>query len=148
MSLWTPGGEHPVDREGPEADDASEPAASPPTTPQDIEDALAEMDPEERAKAEQVLHQMAEVQRQLLEAPPETVVANHAMGLYELGAIHLSQPDPDFEAAQLAIDAMAALVEQLTGRLGEVEATLRDALQQIQLAFVQVKERAASGARE
>jgi len=146
-SLWTPGGEHPVDKDDPQsaADTGDGPA---PTGPQTMEEALADLDPEERAQAEQVLRQMAEVQRQLLEAPPETVVANHAMGLYELAAIHLSQPDPDFDAAKLAIDGMAGLVENLGERLGDVETTLRDALQQIQLAFVQVKEKAATGAEE
>lgn len=87
--------------------------------------------------------QLAEVQRQLLEAPPEVVVANHAFGLFELAALHLSQERPDFVAARLAIDAMGAMVEGLRGRLGEVEADLQDGLAQIRLAFVQVQGGAA-----
>ena len=78
------------------------------------------------------------MRRQLAQVPAEVVVANHAMGLYELAAIHLSAEPPNAEAAKLAIDAMGSLVDGLTGRLGEPENTLRDALAQLRLAFVQV----------
>ena len=71
------------------------------------------------------------------------VVANHAMGLYELAAIHLGEEDPDLTAARLAIDAMSQLVEGLPGRLGEAEPTLKDALTQLRMAFVQLSEQAA-----
>ena len=83
--------------------------------------------------------ELAEVQRRLLSAPPEVVVANHAFGLFQLAAMHLSQEQPDFVAARLAVDAMGAIVEGLAGRLGEVEAELTDGLAQIRLAFVQVQ---------
>ena len=79
-----------------------------------------------------------EVRRQLAQVPPEVVVANHVMGLYELAAIHLSQDPPNAAGAALAIDGMGALVEGLAGRLGEAEPTLRDALSQMRLVFVQV----------
>lgn len=88
--------------------------------------------------------EMAEVRRQLVEAPAEAVVANHCYGLFELAALHLSQPEPDFEAAKLAIDGMAALVDGLAGRLGEAEGQMREGLAQIRLAFVQVQ---ASGGK-
>jgi hypothetical protein len=38
----------------------------------------------------------------------------------------------------LAVDGMGLLVEGLAGRLGQAEASLRDALMQIRLAFVQI----------
>jgi hypothetical protein len=41
--------------------------------------------------------------------------------------------------ASVAIDALGAVVEKLPGRLGEAEATMRDALQQIRLAYVSVE---------
>jgi hypothetical protein len=88
--------------------------------------------------------QMAEVREQLAKTPAAAVVANHVMGLYELAAIHLSQEPPNFAEATVAIDAMAAVLERLAGRLGEPETTLRDALSQLQLAFVQLRNRAAS----
>jgi hypothetical protein len=81
-----------------------------------------------------------ELRRQLLGTPAEVVVANHAYGLFELAAIHLSQQPPNFDQARLAVDAMAALVEGLAGRLGEAERSLHDALSQIRLAFVQISE--------
>jgi hypothetical protein len=82
---------------------------------------------------------MAEVRAQLAQVPAAQVVANHAMGCWELAAIHLSQQPPAFDEAQVAIDAFGALVEVLDGRLGSDEATLKDALAQLRLAFVQVK---------
>lgn len=136
-SLWTPGGEHPVGDARDEAPTQQAPTAA---APGDDADPLAGLSPEERARAEEMMSDMAQAQQQLLEAPPETVVANHAIGLYELAAIHLQAESPDLEAAKLAIDAMALMVEGLEGRLGEAEATLRDAKGQIQMAFVQIND--------
>jgi len=73
--------------------------------------------------------------------PAAVVVSNHLMGLYELAAIHLSQEPPNFPEAQVAIDAMAAVVEGMPGRLGENEPTLKDALGQLRLAYVQLHNR-------
>lgn len=82
---------------------------------------------------------LSEARRRLMEAPVDMVVANHAMGLFELGAIHLSDDPPNLEASALAIDALACLVEGLDDRLGDHLPTLRDALANIRLAFVQIK---------
>jgi hypothetical protein len=112
MSLWTPGGERPVQ---------------------------PELTPEQEAEAEQIAAEMAQVREQLAQVPAAQVVANHAMGCWELAAIHLSNQPPRFEEAQVAIDAFAALVTVLEGRLGPDEVTLKDALAQLQMAFVQVK---------
>jgi hypothetical protein len=88
-----------------------------------------------------------EARSRVAEAPAEVVVVNHVMGLYELAAIHLSAPRPDLGAAALAIDAVACLVEGLGDRLGTESATMRDALANIRLAFVQIKGRAADDSR-
>jgi len=103
---------------------------------------------EERARAEELAKQMSEVREQLAKTPAAVVVGNHVMGFYELAAIHLSQQPPNFTEATVAIDAMAAVVEKLPGRLGENEQVLRDALAQMQLMFVQLKEREAAKERE
>ena len=132
MSLWTPGGEHPVDKGG-----SSEPTPPPADQP--------EMTPEQEAEAREIAEQMAQVREQLSQVPAAQVVANHAMGCYELAAIHLSSEPPKFAEAQLAIDAFGALVAVLKGKLGPDEATLNDALQQLQMAFVQVKAAAEGG---
>jgi len=90
--------------------------------------------------------EMAEVQQRIAEAPAAEVLANHLMGFYELGAIHLSQQPPNFTEAAVAIDALRVVLEGMAGRLGENEATLREALAQIQMAFVQLKDRAEGDA--
>ena len=142
MSLWTPEGEHRIERDAPGA----EPAGNDTSTEfVSGEDPLAGLSPEEREQALAMAQEMDEVRRQLASVPAAVVVANHAMGMYELAAIHLSSQPPAFEEAQVAIDGMTAIVEALQGRLGENEPTLRDALSQLRMAYVQLKG-AAEGA--
>src|SRR5438105_420284 len=88
---------------------------------------------DERERAEALANEMAAVRARVARVPAATVVANHVMGLYELGAIHLSQDPPNFAEATVAIDAMAALIDRLPGRLGGDEATLRESLAQLRL---------------
>jgi hypothetical protein len=126
-SLWTPGGEHPVDRRGePEVPEGRDPG-------DDELDDLEDLDEAE------VRARLTEARERLREVPAAQVVANHAMGLWELAAIHLAAQPPALEEASLAIDAVGALVEGLGDRLGENGPVLRDALAQIRLAFVAVK---------
>ncbi len=141
-TLWTPGGEVPVD-------DGRGGSATPPPqgAPDQIDDPLAGLSDEERAQAEEMAQQLTEAREQIANTPASVVVGNHAMGLYELGAIHLSQQPPNLEEARLAIDALGTLVEGMEGRLGEHEATLNEALHQIRMAFVQVS-RAMEGTAE
>ena len=80
-----------------------------------------------------------DARQRLADVPAEVVVTNHVMGLYELAAIHLSSPTPNLRAAALAIDAVACLVDGLGDRIGENAATMRDALANIRMAFVQIK---------
>jgi hypothetical protein len=115
--LWTPGGDRP-----------REPEPPPEPDPTELEAALQE--------------EMATIRN----TPAALVVGNHAIHLFELARIHLTAAPPNFVDAQLAIDAMAAIVENLAGRLGDDEGTLSDALAQIRLAFVQIK--AAEEARQ
>ena len=112
-TIWTPGGEQPVGDEGQSV------GAEPP--PEELE------------------AELAEVQRQLLETPASVIIANHAIGLFQLAALHLNQQPPNFVDAQLAIDALGSIVEGLGERLGPDAEALRDALAQIRLAFVQIK---------
>jgi hypothetical protein len=119
-TIWTPSGEQPVGDEGAGA------AAAPPAGGQD-------------GAPDELEAELAEVQRQLLETPASVIIANHAIGLFQLAALHLNQQPPNFVDAQLAIDALGAIVEGLGDRLGPDEDALRDALAQIRLAFVQIK---------
>ena len=134
MSLWTPSGEHPVDRQ-PRAPGSPDPeptatgggggpVAEPPSQEGDGEATDA-------ARAE-------ELRRHLAATPAEVVVANHCYGLFELAAVYLSQSPPLLAPARLAIDSLGYLVEGLGERLGEARPTLSDALAQIRLAYVQM----------
>jgi len=145
-SLWTPAGEHEVPRDPAPLSDPVSTAAAPDS---DLDDAIAsvlpegmtldELSPEQRERAEEMVKEMIDTQSRLLEADASAIVANHAMGLYELAALHLSQHEPKLAEAAVAIDALGAIVDRLAGRLGEAESTLRDALGQLRLGFVQVK---------
>jgi hypothetical protein len=120
-SIWTPSGEH---RPDPEEE----------TGPPDVE-------PDEAAVAAELRRVRAELAR----TPVVDLVANHAVGLWQLAVLHL-MPDgdepPSFEEAALAIDALASLVEGLDDRLARHAEPLRDALAQLRVAYVEIQERA------
>ena len=128
-SLWTPGGEHPVDPE-PEAHpgaDLSDDLAD------DLDDDLPDDLPDAEMRAE-----IDEVRRQLAQVPPEVVVANHVMGLYELATIHLSQDPPNAAGAALAIDGMGRSSKASRADWARPNQPFADALPQMRLVFVQV----------
>ncbi len=133
-TLWTPGGEHePGDQEA-----AGEPAAGAEPIP-----GRPGAEPDPHLAAE--LHQLRE---QLAATPVADIVANHVVGLWQLAIVHLAPEGgaaPNLEEARLAIDATAALVEGLEGRLGDHEEALRDALAQLRLVFVQVSQGTSDG---
>jgi hypothetical protein len=101
---------------------------------------LAGLD-DQGGQAEDIARELAAARARVAAVPAATIVANHVMGLYELAAIHLGQETPDFTEATVAIDAMAAVLDRLPGRLGDEEDTLRHALSQLRLAFVSLKGR-------
>ena len=125
-SIWTPGGERPIRRE-PEAEAAPGPLGG-----------LAGDDEHELSPEEMQQHMMA-LQQQLAETPAAEVVANHCFGLFELAALHLSLQPPQLGEATVAIDALNAIVEGLTGRLGQHEGQLKEGLASLKLAFVQIR---------
>jgi hypothetical protein len=156
MSLWTPGGEVPVERNrgGQPAAEPAGPAAAPRQgRPVISEEALAEaarsagidladLSADERAQLEEMMLEMAEVQAQLASAPAAQVIANHLGGFFELARIHLGQSPPNFDEASLAIDAMAAVLDAVEPRLGPDGAALRQGLVQLQAVFVQLRNEA------
>lgn len=130
-SIWTPGGERPIRRE---PEPAAAPSASPPSAFPDLGGPEGdELSPEEMQA------QMAQLQQQLAETPASAVIANHCFGLFELAALHMSLQPPQLGEASLAIDALAALIDGLAGRLGEHERELKEALASLRLAFVQIR---------
>jgi hypothetical protein len=89
--------------------------------------------------------ELRRVRAELAHTPVADLIANHAIGLWQLAVLHLTPEEGQpvrLDEASLAIDAMAALVEELGDRLGEAGEPLRDALAQLRVAFVQISERA------
>jgi hypothetical protein len=84
------------------------------------------------------------LRRELADADPAVVIANHCYGLFELAAVYLSETPPRLAAAQLTIDALAGLVENLGDRLGDQSGPLSEALAQLRLAWVQLNQVASS----
>ena len=155
-SLWTPDGEHKVprgDHKVPDGDHGSTLAGddsprhldasggSPAAEPSRVDDGRVAPDRDDGA----LRAEMAEIERELVEAPAQDIVANHCYGLFQLAALHLGQSPPRLDDARLAIDALAAVVETLGDRLGGTATSLRDGLAQIRLAFVQIAGAPRSG---
>ena len=134
MSLWTPDGEHEVTKE----------TNGDPNLGVDGENELDEipgfddLTPEQQEQARAMAAELAAARERLSQTPAAEVIANHVMGIYELAAIHLSSDVPNLTEAKVAIDAMSGIVDSLVGRLGENENVIKDALQQIQMAYVQM----------
>lgn len=123
-SLWTPSGEHEPD--GPDGQGPGWQGGEP--------------------SSEQLEAEMRRAREELANVPVVDIVANHAVGLWQLAVLHLTpepQPDgsptePRLAEAGLAIDALAALVDGLGDRLAPNDEPLRDALGQLRMAYVQV----------
>ncbi len=130
-TFWTPSGERPIPRD--------EPGASPPP------DRPRSGDPEGDLTEEEFQAELRAVQEQMLRTPAPVVVANHCIGLIELAALHMSQDPPHLADASVAIDALAAVIDAVGPRLGENEAPLRQALNQMRMAFIEAKS-SATGA--
>ena len=93
----------------------------------------------ESSSFDDAVQALAEARRGVLDTPADVVIVNHAFGLYELAALHLTAENPHLPSAALAIDALGCLVEGLAERLGEHHGELAEALATIRMAFVQVK---------
>lgn len=131
--LWTPGSGEPPE---------------PPSPPDGIPDLGADMGGGEPPPTPEELEAVRELHERLAATPVADVIVNHAIGIWQLALVHLGvvtppdelgrRPTPDLASAGLAIDALAALVDGLTDRLGEGEEMLRDALRQVQMLFVEI----------
>jgi hypothetical protein len=120
----------------PRAEEPEPPAPSPPPPAAEESPTLRpepnpEQDlwtPEQEAEAMRVVEEIARV-------PAADWIADSAVRLANVAGVKLDRGD--LADAQLAIDALAALVAQIGARLGEAEAPLRQTLAQLQLAFAQ-----------
>ncbi len=144
-TLWTPGGERPIRRDPPPTGTPSAgtpPAGAPPGGRGG--GGGGGLGPEGELSEEELRAEMNRLRDELARTPAEVVVANHAFGLFELAALHLSLQPPQLPQARLAIDALAALVDVLGERLGDAHPQLSDGLSQLRMAYVQLHR--ASGA--
>ncbi len=132
-TFWTPSGERPIPRE--EAERAA-PTAGEPYGPDD-----EPMDEELRAE-------LLAMQQQMLQTPAGIVVANHCIGLVELAALHLGQDPPNLADAQVAIDALAGMMDAVGPRMGENGPPLRQALNQMRMAYIEARNAVALGGGE
>lgn len=97
---------------------------------------------------------MQRLHEQLRATPAVDIVANHVVQLFQLAVIYLganavpdddeqdaAEPVADLVQAGIVIDTMAAIVDGLGPRLGQHEQTLRDALTQLQLLWVEIADK-------
>lgn len=109
--LWTPGGNEPVNQV---------------------------IDDPESLTEEELAERMDALRQQIASTPVEQIINQSAYQFFEVAALHLSVVPPQLEQARLAIDAFGLLVEGLEGRLGPDGETLKDGLQNLRLAYVEV----------
>lgn len=129
--LWTPSGEH---EPGPESRPGAtvDPGPGPGDGPED----------------EAIEEELRRVRAEIAGTPVVDIVANHAIGLWQLAVLHLNPEDGHplrLGEAAVAIDAMGGMVDALGERLGDHAAPLRDAVTQLRLAFVEIQREAAAG---
>jgi hypothetical protein len=72
-------------------------------------------------------------------APAEMILGNHLFVLLQVAALRLGETPPNFDAAELVIDAVAAMVNAGGERLGEHVDLYRSALAEIQQAYARAK---------
>ncbi len=133
MSIWTPSGEHEITKEPLEEDGQA-------TT--EVED----LSPEEQAAQQKKMQkEFEQTKKQIAEAPVEQIISTHVIGLYELAVIHLQQEVPNLEAAKIAIDAMAGLLDGVEGQIGEPEEPMKKLLSDLQMAFVKLNQQEDEG---
>ena len=124
-TFWTPSGERPIPKDEPGA--APQAPAGPP------------MGTDGEEMDEEMAAEFMAMQQQMLRTPAAIVVANHCIGLVELAALHLGQRPPNLSDAQVAIDALAGMIDAVGARMGENGPPLRQALNQMRMAYIEAK---------
>ncbi len=77
----------------------------------------------------------------LRDTPVETILANHLFVLLQVAALRLAEEPPRLEAAQLVIDTVSAMLGAGGERLGEHAELYRQALAELQQAYVRAAAR-------
>jgi hypothetical protein len=138
-SIWTPSGEYRPNDEPDAPDPAPSPAAAAGSADGPTEG--GEITAEE-------LEALGRLHEQLRATPAIDIIANHVVQLFQLALVYLgagagpadaaAAPTADLVQASIVIDTMASIVDGLGPRLAEHEQTLRDALTQLQLLWVEI----------
>ncbi len=154
-SLWTPDGERPVGRPDPTADapTAATPTAGTTTEPTVLDGGeplraaaaalgidLAALDDDERAELAAELAEMMRVRQEIASTPAAEMISNHLIRFLDLATIYLEGDPPAFAEAATAIEAFRCVLDGVGDRLGDHRSMLTEALGQVQMIFVQVKQ--------
>ncbi len=144
-SLWTPDGERPVapaDAAASEPDPAQAAAEPLRAAAAALGIDLDALDEDERQQLASELEEMMRVRREVSATPASEMISNHMIRFLDLATIYLEAEPPAFGEAATAIEAFRCVLEGLGDRLGEHRAMLTEALGQVQMIFVQVKDAA------
>ncbi len=144
-SLWTPDGERPVSRpsttesspSGTGTADAAEPLRA---AAEALGIDLESLTSEERQELAGELAEMMRVRQEIAATPAAEMISNHLIRFLDLATIYLEGEPPAFAEAATAIEAFRCVLEGVGDRLGEHRTMLTEALGQVQMIFVQVKQ--------
>lgn len=143
-SLWTPDGERPVGRPDPSDTAPGQPGSEAGDPLRAAAEALGvdldALSAEERQQLAAELAEMMAVRREIAATPAAEMIANHLIRFLDLATIYLEGEPPAFAEAATAIEAFRCVLEGLGDRLGEHRPMLTEALGQVQMIFVQVKQ--------
>jgi hypothetical protein len=94
------------------------------------------------------MDELRQIQEYLAASPAIDIIANHAVGMYELASLHLgkakqSEADPAEKAkrlgeAALAIQAMQGIIQTMSSQLGNHKPGLDDAANNLQQVYAQL----------
>lgn len=143
-SLWTPDGERPVakpaDAAGPPEAGVADPGEPLRAAAEALGIDLDSLSAEDRQELAAELGEMMRVRREIAATPAAEMISNHLIRFLDLATIYLEGEPPAFAEAATAIEAFRCVLEGIGDRLGEHQAMLTEALGQVQMIFVQVKQ--------
>jgi hypothetical protein len=141
-SLWTPDGERPVQRASNPTAEVEEELSGDPlrAAAAAIGVDLDSLTEEERNQLQTELNEMMRVRREVAATPAAEMLANYLMRFFDLATIYLEGEPPAFAEAATVIEAFRSVLDGLGDRLGEHRPMLTEALGQLQMVFVQVKQ--------
>lgn len=149
-SLWTPDGERavpPKPTAPPSGGDSADTGSPSGSASESLRAAASQlgidldsMSPDDIAQLEAEMAEMMRARREMAETPAADMVANHMMRLFDLTMIYLEAEPPRFADATTVIESFRAVIDHNGDRLGAHAGLLNDALNQMQMVFIQVKE--------